>query len=227
MYADGYWHIGRRKARVLILAIGEKTNQFIQTKHLPLKAMRGQMTRILTTAASLNLRIPLCAEGHILPSINGQHDLGATYTPHLTEADCLMQDDNVNVRNLKSIPSTCSWSGNIVGHWAGVRAATPDYLPLIGPVANEQLFKERFSRLATNSKRWIPLPGTYYPDLYVCAGFGSRGLTTIPLSAEYLAGHINQEPACLKRSMIQALSPSRFLRRQLIQSARMSEVKDY
>ncbi len=53
-------------------------------------------------------------------------------------------------------------------------------------------------------------------DYFVCSGFGSRGLTTIPLCTEWLAAFINNEPSNLPRTMVQSFSPARFLRRKII-----------
>ena len=117
---------------------------------------------------------------------------------------------------LKKLTSAVLWSDTVVDHWAGIRASTPDYLPLVGKVANANEFTQVFSGLASNSKRWIAHPGVYYPGLYACAGFGSRGLTTIPLCAEWLASLINNELGFLPRSLSQALSPARFLRKGII-----------
>ena len=101
-------------------------------------------------------------------------------------------------------------------HWAGVRAVTPDYLPFVGPVGDVDAFNQQYSVLKKHAKKCIPLCGAYLRGLYVCAGFGSRGLTSIPLCAEFLAASINQEPFGMSRTMTQSLSPARFLYRALI-----------
>lgn len=87
----------------------------------------------------------------------------------------------------------------------------------MGPLPNALEFKEIYSELKSNSKRWIAEAAPCYPNLYVCAAFGSRGLTTIPLATEWLAGLINKEISILPRKLIQAISPARFLRKKIIQ----------
>ena len=52
---------------------------------------------------------------------------------------------------------------------------------------------------ARDSKRWLATPGDYYPGLYIFAGFGSRGLTSILLAAGYLVNLINQAPLSIPR----------------------------
>lgn len=212
------WYANEHHAEVLVIANGYGANRFIQTEHLPLKAIRGQMTLMTSNDQSRSLRIPLCASAHIIPEKNGLHALGATYHSGIEENTCYEADDIENLAKLGAISSGSIWSQEVAGHWAGIRAATPDYLPLVGPIAQVERFNEQFAGLASNSKRWIPASCPQYDGLYVCSGFGSRGLTTIPLSAEWLATLINKEPGFLSRTMTQSLSPARFLRREIIRS---------
>jgi len=215
-YIDGLWHANDHQAEVLIIANGFKASQFDQTAHLPLKSIRGQMTSISSNNRSHHLKIPLCANGHILPQRGGVHSLGATYASGLSDDRCTQADDETNLSKLATFSNKMRWSSTIVSHWAGIRAATPDYLPLVGPVANAKVFKEKLKGLSSNPKRWLVAEELYHPGLYIMAGFGSRGLTTIPLSAEYLAATINHEPNGLPRSLCEAIAPARFLRREMI-----------
>ena len=215
-YDGKEWHDNDYHAEVLVIANGYRANTFIQTEHLPLNAVRGQMTSMVSNEHSVRLKVPLCADGHIIPSRDGLHGLGATYFSGSADNTCSMVDDMQNLAKLDSLSKEVEWSRQVAGHWAGVRAATPDYLPLVGPIANAEGFRQQFAALATDANRWIPSAGVYYEGLYSCTGFGSRGLTTIPLCAEWLAATINKEPSILPRTMVQSLSPARFLRRDII-----------
>ncbi|MCL9685009.1 bifunctional tRNA (5-methylaminomethyl-2-thiouridine)(34)-methyltransferase MnmD/FAD-dependent 5-carboxymethylaminomethyl-2-thiouridine(34) oxidoreductase MnmC [Legionella maioricensis] len=215
VFDNHQWVIHDIEAPVLILANGPRVNSFKETSHLPVKTIRGQMTAIQSTASSNQLIIPLCAEGHVLPELNGAHHFGATYEPGMTTAPIYATDDEKNMMRLNQITDEELWSKKVVAHWAGLRAATPDYLPLVGMAPKMEEFISLFAGLESNSKRWIAKAGSYYPGLYICAGFGSRGLTTVPLCAEWLAGLINNEISSLPRNLIHALSPSRFLRRNI------------
>ena len=214
-YEDEQWLMGQYKASVLILANGYKIAQFTETNNLPIKAIRGQMTSILTTKESRELKIPVCAEGHVLPAIAGVHHLGATYELGCTSSVVNSEDDKLNLEKLERMTDQSCWSKVVAGNWTGVRASTPDYLPLVGPIAKAEEFLVQYAGLESNSKRWIAKEASYYPNLYAFAGFGSRGLTTIPLSAEWLAALINNELSAAPRNLLQALAPSRFLRRNI------------
>lgn len=223
IYAEGQWVVNDKAASVVILANGNHVSDFPQTASLPVKSIRGQMSAIKATDSTCLLKIPLCADGHVLPAEQGVHAFGASFDLGSSSATISAEDDEHNYTKLLRIASECSWSKEIVNHWAGIRASTPDYLPLAGPVAIAKEFMTLYANLQTNSKRWIPQSGPYYPGLYVFAGFGSRGLTTIPLSAEWLASHINDEISCLPRNLVQALSPSRFLRKDIIRGLFLSD----
>lgn len=215
-YDHGKWQVANHAATVAIIANGFQANTFEQTKHIPLKSIRGQMTSIAANQHSLTLARPLCAEAHIIPARHGLHGLGATYHSGITDDACTLEDDTRNLGKLSSLATEPIWSNEVKDHWAGIRAATPDYLPFVGPVTNALEFKQQFSGLSSNAKRWIPAASVVYEGLYLFAGFGSRGLTTIPLGAEWLAATINNEPSMLPRAMVQSLSPARFLRREIV-----------
>lgn len=216
-YNQKNWVVNDIEASVLILANGQQVNYFYETNHLPVKAIRGQMTTIQSTQESTKLKIPLCAEGHVLPALNNSHRVGASYDIGTSEPELNALDDQLNLDRLKRIAPDIMWSQNVLDHWAGIRAASPDYLPIVGPLPNALEFKEIYAELKSNSKRWIAEAAPCYPNLYVCAAFGSRGLTTIPLATEWLAGLINKEISILPRKLIQAISPARFLRKKIIQ----------
>jgi tRNA 5-methylaminomethyl-2-thiouridine biosynthesis bifunctional protein len=205
-YSNELWHAGGEQAPVLILANGYKSNHFENTAGIPIAAVRGQTTFIKSTLESQQLKIPICERGQVFPAIHAQHICGATYKsgniPLIEEAD--------DLENMLNLPKGTRWSKAATGHWTGIRAATSDYLPLVGPVPNLEEFRLRFSILAPDPKRYFPLYGSYFPGLFLCSGFGSRGLTSIPLCAEFLARMINQEPKLLPISIAKSLSLARF-----------------
>ena len=216
IFGEGVWHAANETASVLIIANGNAASQFEQCQWLPIKSVAGQMTYVKSTAQSQLVKIPLCGKGHFLPARFSKHAIGATYHLKQNQFSKNKQDDALNLARLQELPIDWDFNPEIVESWGGVRAAAPDYLPFVGPVAKAEDFNTTYNALAKDSRRFIPALAAHYPNLYVCAGFGSRGLTTIPLCAEWLAAHINQEPSVLPRSMVQAISPARFLRQGII-----------
>jgi len=220
-YDGSDWHVNDHHAKILVITNGHEANKFIQTRHLPLKTIEGQMTLVEANEFSKSLKIPICGEGHIIPVQKDIHAIGATYKQSSSDISHQLfnsQDDLINLARIHSISENFANINNVVGQWSGKRAATPDYLPLVGQVADDNEFLYQFGGFKSNPNRWYPMPGAYQDGLYICAGFGSRGLTTIPISAEWLASMINQEPSSLPRKMVQSFSASRFLRRKILRS---------
>lgn len=214
--ACGRWCVAEHAAEVMIIANGYAANQFSQTKHLDIQALRGQMTGIQASQQSRQLKMPLCGDGHILPQTNGIHAIGATFGKNVHEEECLPGDDDDNYAKINALSAHLELSNTVVSHWAGIRGAALDHMPFVGPVADAALFSETFAPLARDANRWIPSEGAYFGGLYVATGFGARGLTTIPLCAEYLASLINHEPSPLSQKLVQAVSPARFLHRNIL-----------
>lgn len=215
-FQSGVWHINNIRSAVVIVASGHLSSQFAQTQHIQMKSIRGQMTTVSSTSESTQMKVPLCANGHVLPEREGTHTIGATYHLNDSRSLYLSDDDEANLSRLKELPAHMDWSQEIQDHWVGVRGVLPDYLPVVGPVVEYETLCRDYRLLSTNSKRYISTPPPTLPGLYICAGFGSRGLTTIPLSTQWLASHINHEPTILPRHLIQAINPSRFLIREII-----------
>lgn len=174
------------------------------------------MTWIDQSTESSALKRPICGEGHVLPARNGLHALGATYELQFDHLDTNERANQVNLQKLDQLAGNINWHRAAKDQWAGIRTAAPDYLPVVGPVPDKPLFQQRFARLVDDSKRWLAVEGAFLPGLYICAGFGSRGLTSVPVCAEWLASVINNEPGFMPRDIVRALSAGRFLIKDIV-----------
>ena len=61
-----------------------------------------------------------------------------------------------------------------------------------------------------------PEPGCHLPGLAVTIAHGSRGLCSAPLCADLVAAELSGEPLPVSARVARALSPSRFLVRDII-----------
>jgi tRNA 5-methylaminomethyl-2-thiouridine biosynthesis bifunctional protein len=104
-------------------------------------------------------------------------------------------------------------SETVLRHWSGVRASTPDFLPVVGAVPNDG-FDARWGDQARGGLAPVE-PEPLNARVYVLAGFGSRGFAHAPLFAESLAAEINGEPGVLERAGRESLHPARFDLRRL------------
>jgi tRNA 5-methylaminomethyl-2-thiouridine biosynthesis bifunctional protein len=205
---------------VVVLANATELARFEQTRHLPLKAIHGQISVSPATPASARLRTVICGAGYLGPAADGRHTFGATYD--LSAAHLEVSSDG-HRENLAKLEATDPCLAEILGApdpaqlsgRAGLRCVTPDYLPLVGPAPIEHLMLETFAPLRRDARADIPHPGSYWPGLFIHGGHGSRGLSHAPLCAALLADLIEGRPRPLARELVIALNPARFLIRAL------------
>jgi len=232
--SDLAWHQGLWQARdasgallgqapFAVLANARSALTFAPTAQLPLKAIRGQISQLAATQESEQLKVALCGQSYLAPALNGEHCIGASYNLKDPEPGVRWQDHQDNLAKLAAL------GPGVVRLFAGTheeplsgrvafRCATPDYLPLVGPVPDRVAFLEDYAPLRKDARANIPKPGRYWPGLFVNLGHGSRGLAYTPLSAELLAAQITGDPLPLGRDLVEALHPGRFLIRDLMRN---------
>lgn len=225
---DGLWQAwaGERllaSAPVAILANAADVQQFSQTADLPLKRIRGQITRLPVTADSQALATVVCAEGYVAPARDGEHTLGASFDFHNLDLSPTLAEHQSNLQLLEEISVDLSkrlhsadLEPALLQGRAAFRCTSPDYLPIVGPLADHQAFAKTYAALSKDARQVPPLPCPWLDGLYVNSGHGSRGLITTPLSAELLAAWLDDEPLPLPRSVAEACHPNRFALRSLI-----------
>ncbi len=227
---SGHWQVSGAhgqtiaEATSLVLACGTDSNRFAQTSHLPLKAIRGQISHLPASQESMALKTVICGAGYLAPAFEGIHTLGATYnldnnSPHPNPADH-QQNIEQMVRTDHALAAVIGrgTAANLDGRVA-FRCTTPDYLPIAGPAPIESDFLEQYRLLRNNAKAHIPVCGSYWPDLYVNCGHGSRGMSYGPFCAELIAGQVARQTPPLELRLRQAINPARFLIRNLKRKA--------
>ncbi|MDD0998642.1 bifunctional tRNA (5-methylaminomethyl-2-thiouridine)(34)-methyltransferase MnmD/FAD-dependent 5-carboxymethylaminomethyl-2-thiouridine(34) oxidoreductase MnmC [Pseudomonas sp. TNT2022 ID1044] len=225
---DGQWQAwdGERllgSAAVVVLAGAAEIQRFAQSAGLPLKRIRGQITRLMQTPQSQALSTVVCAEGYVAPARLGEHTLGASFdfksddlTPttaeHLGNLAMLeeISEDLVSRLRIAELAPE-SLQGR-----AAFRCTSPDYLPIVGPLADSQAFTQAYAALSKDARQVPDIECPWLDGLYVNSGHGSRGLITAPLSGELLAAWLDDEPLPLPRSVAEACHPNRFALRNLI-----------
>jgi tRNA 5-methylaminomethyl-2-thiouridine biosynthesis bifunctional protein len=207
-------------ASVVIVATGTGTTAMEQLQWLPLQTIRGQITELPANDATGKLRAALCHEGYIAPARAGIHSMGASFNINMSDPTPREEDNRDNLSKLATAVPGLAVSldainpGSLQGR-VGYRCASPDYLPVVGPVPAFNAFVEDFSALSKNARQSIPHRGSYLPGLYINTAHGSRGLASTPITAELLASMICGEPLPFSRTLTRALSPARFIIRDL------------
>ena len=203
-----------------IVATGTATTQLPLLAWLPLQSIRGQTTHLPASAETLELCAALCHEGYIAPARGNVHCIGATFDLHDKDEELRAADHRANLASLAA--ALPGWRSQLealdplaLAGRVGYRCASPDYLPLVGPVPDREAFLQTYAPLRRDARRVIAQPGTYLPGLYLSTAHGSRGLASAPLGAELLASQICAEPLPLSRRLTRALAPARFIIRDL------------
>lgn len=143
-----------------------------------LSAIRGQVSWLPEPPPSIDPpAIPLSYGGYCAPLINSANQtngllFGASFIRQDDSTDTREADHQYNLDLLREVlpalaeqlPPIHTWQGR-----ASTRAQMPDYLPLVGAVAD-------------------------MPSVWVLAGLGSKGFSFAPLCAELLAAQMLGEP---------------------------------
>ncbi|WP_419711431.1 bifunctional tRNA (5-methylaminomethyl-2-thiouridine)(34)-methyltransferase MnmD/FAD-dependent 5-carboxymethylaminomethyl-2-thiouridine(34) oxidoreductase MnmC [Pseudomonas sp. NFX224] len=213
-------------APVVVLAGAAEIQRFPESAGLPLKRIRGQITRLMQTPQSQALSTVVCAEGYVAPARLGEHTLGASFdfksddlTPttaeHLGNLAMLEEISHDLVTRLQADTLAPE---SLQGR-AAFRCTSPDYLPIVGPLADGQAFNNAYAVLGKDARQVPDIDCPWLDGLYVNSGHGSRGLITAPLSGELLAAWLENEPLPLPRTVAEACHPNRFALRRLIRGS--------
>jgi tRNA 5-methylaminomethyl-2-thiouridine biosynthesis bifunctional protein len=210
-------------APVVVLAGAAEIKRFAQSAELPLKRIRGQITRLVETTQSQALSTVVCAEGYVAPARLGEHTLGASFDFNSNDLTPTTAEHQGNLAMLEEISTDLVARLHVseqpvedLQGRAAFRCTSPDYLPIVGPLADREAFLEAYAALSKDARQVPDIACPWLDGLYINSGHGSRGLITAPLSGELLAAWLDNEPLPLPRSVAEACHPNRFALRQLI-----------
>ena len=209
-------HLG---ADAVILANADGINTFAETDHVPVEAVRGQISRWPATPVSQHLKSVLCHKGYITPCKDGAHIIGATFDKGASADHIATAADHT--RNLEQLFAEVpelradTDATRLAGRRAH-RTASPDRLPYCGPVLNSNEFEHTHEALSQDATtRFDRLP-PYHTGLYILGALGSHGMTTAPWLAEVLACHLAGVPLPASSRHLYDLTPARMAVRQMI-----------
>ncbi|OOF50923.1 bifunctional tRNA (5-methylaminomethyl-2-thiouridine)(34)-methyltransferase MnmD/FAD-dependent 5-carboxymethylaminomethyl-2-thiouridine(34) oxidoreductase MnmC [Rodentibacter genomosp. 1] len=213
---------------VVILANGYKITDFSQTEKLPLYPIRGQVSQIPTGENLRKLKSVLCYDGYLTPVDHAKtsHCIGASHIRDNTDRTFSEQEQQENQQKLQQNIAQ-SWtqevdtSSNLAR--VGIRCSVRDLAPMVGNVPNFTQQCENYQNLFNLRRRKQAIQSAVnFPNLFLSAALGSRGLTSAPLLGETLASLIYGEPLPLGEEIMQNLSANRAWVRKWLKG---SEVK--
>lgn len=219
------WSAGKllASAPIAILATAADVRRFDGAQSLPLKRIRGQITCLPATADSAALSTVVCAEGYVAPARNGEHTLGASFDFKREDTEPSLEEHLGNLELLAEISTDLGERLHVaqldpatLEGRAAFRCTTPDYLPLVGPLADREAFAAAYAVLGKDARQVPDTPCPWLDGLYLNSAHGSRGLITAPLSGELLAAWLDDEPLPLPRTVAEACHPNRFFLREIV-----------
>ena len=189
--AKGCWRLLRvdgsaiAEAEVVCVAAAMASAELVGG--LPLTAVRGQAS---LAPGQGSLAGPVLFGGYAAPTAHGLL-FGATHDRGQSSLEVRAQDHARNLAALgAALPELARrLAAAPLGAHVGVRATTPDYLPVAGPAPGGE------------------------PGLFVLSGLGSRGFALAPLLAEHVAARALETPSPLPETLAELVDPERFARR--------------
>jgi tRNA 5-methylaminomethyl-2-thiouridine biosynthesis bifunctional protein len=208
-------------ADIVVVATGLAAQRNEPLRWLPLRPVRGQTTSLPAAQLAQSPRAAFCHAGYLAPAREGWHCLGATFGPGDRDTTLRAADHRGNLERLaEAVPD---WTEGLarVDHEAldgraGLRCASPDYLPIVGAAPHCASWLESYAILGRDARQVLAARGDYWPGLFVNTAHGSRALTTAPLAGEIIASAACREPPPIARHLLRAVAPGRFLIRHII-----------
>ncbi len=148
----------------LIIASGYKSRENKYWGELPLQSVKGQLA-IYECDEQVNSYPAVSSYGYITPIDTHQLVVGSTYEHHFFDEGPDAEGAGLLDQKLKELLPDLYPKCTHTGQWSGIRATTPDHLPVIGKHPLEE-------------------------NMYVYTGLGSRGLLYSEYMASLLADHV-------------------------------------
>jgi tRNA 5-methylaminomethyl-2-thiouridine biosynthesis bifunctional protein len=204
----------------LIIANAQLCNTFEYTNWIPIREVRGQIIVIPKNFVKEDIeKAQVYKNGYLIPLKNHQYLIGTTYDNYNISEEPREID---TLRILNNFKNFFSLKNDIeiskIYARAGIRATTPDHLPIVGPVPHLENFFEEFKDLKAIGKKNYNTDSLvkYLPNLYVFSGFGSKGLLLTGFLAKVLSNIIHSNTICIPDKLFHQLIVNRFLVKYLL-----------
>ena len=170
---------------------------------IDLKKNRGQINWFPSKNKSKFKEI-ISGNGYLIPDVDGFDIFGSTYERDNENKNLSKTDYEKNLKTYQKLSGTKSEEYNVPNEgWVGWRAVTPDRIPYVGNVLEESNGIDN-KPLSMKDLKW-------HPNLFINAGYGSRGYTLAPFLSKCLASMINGTPTSDEKNILNYLNPCRNL----------------
>jgi tRNA 5-methylaminomethyl-2-thiouridine biosynthesis bifunctional protein len=199
------------ESEILIIANGTAVNDLGMSIKFPIETVRGQSVELEANAASKHIEKAVNSGFYITPAISEKHYLGATYSRENKSLDICPADSRELFESVNNLFPGLFKMHDCCAAWAGLRAMSKDRVPVVGAVPDINYFHEEYADICHGRGNKDYQPARYLDGLYISAAHGSRGFTSSSISAEIIAALITGEPSPVSKSVMDYISPSRFI----------------
>lgn len=196
-----------------VLAAGEKIISL-----LPWLKIEGRLGQVESFLSEVDAPPFALAAGDYALALGRVRLWGATFEPASGDARTSDEARETNLAALERLNPYWQHEArraNLQSR-AGIRATTPDRLPLIGRVPDHDRALKIFD--GVRHGQTVAADAPLSENLLVAGGFGSRGFTWGPWAGEILAAQLLGEPAPASERALQAIAPMRQILRDLKRS---------
>jgi len=153
-----------------------------------LMPLKGEILSIKENQISKELKLPLCSDGYIFPSVDGFHLVGSTYERDKSDEIESESGKSALIQKFKNLTGTNFRDVITRTQRASVRSASRDRMPVVGSLG-------------------IPEYGS--SALVISLGHGSRGGVSAFICADHLVSELVNEPSPLERTVARSISVER------------------
>ena len=182
----------------------------------PYLRLKGRAGQVSYTEVNVDAPPSAVASGAYALARGGLRLWGATYRDQVGDVPAV-QDEDVALNQAALEVLNPYWrqmamSGAVQSR-AGVRATTPDRLPVIGPVPDVAALSPYHEDLRAG--RALPITAPRIKGEYIATGFGSRGFTFAPWAAHVITAQIFGDPLPTQIETLELVDPVRQVLRDL------------
>ncbi len=215
--SESYWKVFLSNKEILESEIVIFANSFDAKDFIngleKIKKVRGQIVYYPSDKFPTKIEnVILHEDGYIIPNVDDMHIIGSTFDPYDSSTDLNIEHNVYLLQQIKNLfPAIDPEDGRKMRGRVSFRAMSSDHLPMVGPVPNRVEFQKDYSDLwKANIYKDYP-DGKYLPGLYISCAHGSKGILNSYLAANVLAAMLTNGALPINMTLLEKISPSRFL----------------
>ena len=183
---------------------------------IPALRLKGRAGQVEFSEVEVDAPPSAMASGHYALASGRERVWGATYRDHEGDVPAILEADReTNAASLAALNPY--WRQSVaaaqVRSRTGVRATSPDRLPIIGAMPDVEAILKSHAGLRTG----IAVQGetAIVSGLYLAGGYGSRGFTFGPWGARLISALIHDDPLPTQLTALPLVNPARQILRDL------------